>query len=54
MNEFAIPALHTNAEAILWVLLSTALFTVIFAAAKFADGAVGTFQILFCATSALS
>lgn len=33
-------------EAILWVLLSTALFTLIFAAAKFADGAVGTFQIL--------
>ncbi|WP_299085529.1 DMT family transporter [uncultured Ruegeria sp.] len=38
---------HTNAQAILWVLLSTALFTVIFAAAKFADGAIGTFQILF-------
>lgn len=34
-------------EAILWVLLSTALFTVVFAAAKFADGAIGTFQILF-------
>lgn len=33
--------------AILWVLLSTALFTLIFAAAKFADGAMGTFQILF-------
>lgn len=38
---------HNNVEAILWVLLSTALFTVIFAAAKFADGAIGTFQILF-------
>lgn len=33
-------------EAILWVLLSTGLFTVVFASAKFADGAVGTFQIL--------
>lgn len=35
-----------NTQAILWVLLSTALFTIIFAAAKFADGAIGTFQIL--------
>lgn len=33
--------------AILWVLLSTALWTLIFAAAKFADGTVGTFQITF-------
>lgn len=33
-------------EAILWVLLSTGLFTIVFAAAKIADGAVGTFQIL--------
>ncbi len=40
------PTVHTNVEAILWVLLSTALFTVVFAAAKFADGAIGTFQIL--------
>jgi len=31
--------------AILWVLLSTALWTLIFAAAKFADGSMGTFQI---------
>ena len=38
---------NRNIEAILWVLLSTALFTVIFAAAKFTDGAIGTFQILF-------
>ncbi|MEO0330043.1 MAG: DMT family transporter, partial [Pseudomonadota bacterium] len=41
------PPLPINVQAILWVLLSTALFTVIFAAAKFADGAIGTFQILF-------
>ncbi len=41
------PSVNNNVEAILWVLLSTALFTVIFAAAKFADGAIGTFQILF-------
>lgn len=33
--------------AILWVLLSTALWTLIFAAAKFADGSMGTFQITF-------
>lgn len=32
-------------SAILWVLLSTALWTLIFAAAKFADGSMGTFQI---------
>ena len=36
----------TNFYAILWVLLSTGLFALIFAAAKFADGAVGTFQLL--------
>jgi drug/metabolite transporter (DMT)-like permease len=33
--------------AILWVLFSTALWTLIFAAAKFADGSMGTFQITF-------
>lgn len=33
-------------EAILWVLLSTGLFTIVFASAKFADGTIGTFQIL--------
>ena len=32
----------TYLPAILWVLLSTALWTLIFAAAKLADGAVGT------------
>ncbi|MDO9640294.1 MAG: DMT family transporter [Pseudotabrizicola sp.] len=35
----------TYTAAILWVLLSTALWTLIFAAAKFADGSMGTFQI---------
>ncbi|MCL6283890.1 DMT family transporter [Ruegeria sp. 2012CJ41-6] len=40
------PSSNKYVEAILWVLLSTALFTVVFAAAKFADGAIGTFQIL--------
>lgn len=35
----------TYLPAILWVLLSTALWTLIFAAAKFADGSVSTFQI---------
>lgn len=33
--------------AILWVLLSTFLWSLIYAAAKFADGTVGTFQITF-------
>ncbi|MEM9045773.1 MAG: DMT family transporter [Pseudomonadota bacterium] len=33
-------------SAVLWVLLSTALFTLIFAAAKFGDTVIGTFQIL--------
>ena len=40
-------SVNNNVRAILWVLLSTALFSVIFAAAKIADGAIGTFQILF-------
>lgn len=35
-----------HAAAILWVLVSTALFTAVFAAAKFAGGEIGTFQIL--------
>ena len=35
----------TYLPAILWVLLSTALWTLIFAAAKLADGAVGTLQL---------
>ncbi|MEM7073733.1 MAG: DMT family transporter [Pseudomonadota bacterium] len=32
--------------AILWVLVSTGIFAVLFASAKFAGGAVGTFQIM--------
>lgn len=35
----------TYLPAILWVLLGTGLWTLIFAAAKFADGSVGAFQI---------
>lgn len=38
---------RTHTAAILWVMLSTALFTGIFASAKLADGAIGTFQLLF-------
>lgn len=34
-------------HAILWVLLSTAIWTVIFAATKFTDGTIGTFQLTF-------
>ncbi|WP_299153667.1 DMT family transporter [uncultured Tateyamaria sp.] len=33
--------------AILWVLLSTFLWTLIFAAGKFADGGIGAFQLTF-------
>lgn len=40
------PARSTHLTAILWVLSSTALFTVIYAAAKFGAGTIGTFQIL--------
>lgn len=40
------PSTRKTAEAVLWVLFSTALFTIVFAAAKFADGIIGTFQIL--------
>lgn len=36
---------RTYLPAILWVLLSTFLWTLIFAAAKFADGRIGVFQI---------
>ncbi|WP_350333322.1 DMT family transporter [Coralliovum pocilloporae] len=41
------PIHQTYIFAILWALASTGLFTVIFAAAKFADGNAGTFQIQF-------
>lgn len=36
----------TTIQAILWVALSTAIFTVIFAAAKFTGGQVSVFQIM--------
>ncbi|MEM9844921.1 MAG: DMT family transporter [Pseudomonadota bacterium] len=39
--------MSANQAAILWVLASTAIFSLVFASAKFADGAAGTFQILF-------
>ncbi|MEM8701835.1 MAG: DMT family transporter [Pseudomonadota bacterium] len=38
---------QNDVSAILWVLLSTFLWTVIFAAGKLADGAVGSFQLTF-------
>ncbi|MEM1046627.1 MAG: DMT family transporter [Pseudomonadota bacterium] len=34
-------------SAILWVLFSTLLWTMIFAAGKFADGGIGSFQLTF-------
>lgn len=40
------PTAQNHLPAILWVLLSTGIFSVIFAAAKFGEGVVGTFQIL--------
>jgi drug/metabolite transporter (DMT)-like permease len=39
--------LYTNARAIAWVTIGTALFSLIFASAKFADGSAGALQILF-------
>ena len=41
------PPRLTYLPAILWVLASTAIWTLVFAAVKFADGAVGAFQLTF-------
>ena len=41
------PPRLTYLPAILWALASTAIWTLIFAAVKFADGAVGAFQLTF-------
>ena len=38
---------RSHLPAILWVLLSTFIWALIFAAAKFADGRIGVFQITF-------
>lgn len=37
----------SNAKAISWVTIGTGLFAIIFSSAKFADGSISTFQILF-------
>lgn len=39
--------LYTNTKAIIWVTIGTALFSLIFASAKFADGSASPLQILF-------
>ncbi|MCF1450654.1 DMT family transporter [Agrobacterium vitis] len=39
--------LYTNTKAIMWVTIGTALFSLIFASGKFADGTATPFQILF-------
>ncbi|MGK9338412.1 DMT family transporter [Sinorhizobium meliloti] len=39
--------LYTNTKAIIWVTLGTALFSLIFASGKFADGSATPLQILF-------
>lgn len=39
--------LYINTKAIAWVTVGTALFSLIFASAKFADGSAGSLQILF-------
>lgn len=41
-NEF-----YTNTKAITWVTIGTALFSLIFASGKFADGSAAPLQILF-------
>ncbi|SNY91052.1 EamA domain-containing membrane protein RarD [Cohaesibacter sp. ES.047] len=38
---------QTYLPAILWMLLSTFIWTVIFSAGKFADGSIGVFQLTF-------
>lgn len=38
---------YTNTKAIAWVTVGTALFSLIFASGKFADGSAGSLQILF-------
>jgi len=38
---------HTNTKAIVWVTVGTALFSLIFASGKFANGSAGSLQILF-------
>lgn len=38
---------RTNSRAIAWVTLGTALFSLIYASGKFADGSASAFQILF-------
>jgi drug/metabolite transporter (DMT)-like permease len=38
---------HANSKAIAWVTIGTALFSLIFASGKFAEGAVAALQILF-------
>ncbi|MGV1949296.1 DMT family transporter [Agrobacterium vitis] len=39
--------LYTNTKAIMWVTIGTALFSLIFASGKFADGTATPFEILF-------
>lgn len=39
--------LYTNTKAIAWVVVGTALFSLIFASGKFADGNASSLQILF-------
>jgi drug/metabolite transporter (DMT)-like permease len=39
--------LYTNTKAIIWVTIGTALFSLIFASGKFADGSASALQILF-------
>ncbi|MDR6103355.1 drug/metabolite transporter (DMT)-like permease [Agrobacterium larrymoorei] len=38
---------YTNTKAIVWVTVGTALFSLIFASGKFANGSAGSLQILF-------
>lgn len=38
---------YTNTKAIIWVTIGTALFSLIFASGKFADGSASSLQILF-------
>ncbi|WP_454288306.1 DMT family transporter [Rhizobium arsenicireducens] len=46
-QEIHIENRWSNAKAISWVTVGTGLFAIIFSSAKFADGSISTFQILF-------
>lgn len=45
---------YINTKAIAWVTVGTALFSLIFASGKFADGSAGSYKSSSCDTSVVS